>query len=282
MTPLLKFAGVGLLAIGLWLIVAALLAPKGPVVRRIARYVETIDRDLRVMFIFDRARAIVTGQALALLVIVATQVAVGIPYWYILLGAAVLGPTFIIRRKLAQRAKAIDDQVESLLVGLANGLKSTPSVADAFVSLRSLTAAPLRDEIELAAKELQVGSTLEQALLNLARRSGSARLDTALSAVLIGRQVGGNLPVILEATASALREMARLDGVVRAKTAEGKFQAIVLALVPFVLVAGLLMIDRAYFTPLMSTFAGWCIVLVASLCWVGSLVTARKVLAVNV
>ena len=43
-------------------------------------------------------------------------------------------------------------------------------------------------------KEMRVGNTLEQSLVNMSARIGSRTIDSALSAVLIGLQVGGNLP----------------------------------------------------------------------------------------
>ena len=48
---------------------------------------------------------------------------------------------------------------------------------------------------------MRFGATLEQALLLMAAAIGSARLRLGVSSLLIGRQVGGNLPKILETTA---------------------------------------------------------------------------------
>ena len=103
---------------------------------------------------------------------------------------------------------------------------------------------------------LRVGATLDQALLNIAARVGSKQLDNALSAVLIGRQVGGNLPKVLETTAAAIREMARLEGVVRTKTAEGKAQLWVLGALPMVLMLALNTMQPGYFDREFRTFKG--------------------------
>ena len=46
--------------------------------------------------------------------------------------------------------------------------------------------------------------TLEQALLDMSARARQPRSRLALSAVLIGRQVGGNLPTVLETTAATI------------------------------------------------------------------------------
>jgi tight adherence protein B len=134
----------------------------------------------------------------------------------------------------------------------------------------------------LAIKEMRVGSTLDQALLNMAGRIGSRQLDSALSAIVIGRQIGGNLPEILETTAHTLREMARLEGVVKSKTAEGKAQLWVMAIFPFLMILALDTVSAGYFAPLQSSVMGYVVSLLAGGFWVASLVVARKVLSVDI
>jgi tight adherence protein B len=138
------------------------------------------------------------------------------------------------------------------------------------------------EELHLALKEMRLGNTLDQALLNMAGRIQSLQLDAALSGILIGRQVGGDLAKILETTADTLREMARLQGVVRAKTAEGKAQLGVLAAFPAVILFLFDTVSPGYFAPLSGSFVGYLIVIVAVAFWIASLVLARKVLSVDV
>ncbi|MBX3252394.1 MAG: type II secretion system F family protein, partial [Myxococcales bacterium] len=111
---------------------------------------------------------------------------------------------------------------------------------------------------------------------------GSRQLDSALSSILIGRQVGGNLPKVLETTAGTLREMRRLEGVVRTKTAEGKAQLWVIALMPFGLLLGLNVLWPGYFDPLTKSLVGYLIIIGCTSCWVASIVLARKVLNVDI
>jgi tight adherence protein B len=99
--------------------------------------------------------------------------------------------------------------------------------------------------------------------------------------VLIGRQVGGNLPKILETTAMTLREMRRLEGVIRTKTAEGRMQIWVIGFMPFVFMVVLNSFWPGYFDVLTKSVAGYVIIISVSGLWVSSLVTARKVLAVD-
>jgi len=100
--------------------------------------------------------------------------------------------------------------------------------------------------------------------------------------VLIGRQVGGNLPKILETTAAALREMQRLEGVVRTKTAEGKTQLWVLALFPFFMLYAFDKISPGYFEPLTENFLGYTCAVIAFTLWVAAILWARKILNVDI
>ena len=129
---------------------------------------------------------------------------------------------------------------------------------------------------------MKVGSTLDQALLHMASRVGSRQLDSALSSILIGRQVGGNLPKVLETTALTLREMRRLEGVVRTKTAEGKAQLWVIGLMPFGLLLGLNFMWPGYFAPLTQSLTGYLITIGCTACWVAAIFLARKVLNVDI
>ncbi|MBX3186199.1 MAG: type II secretion system F family protein, partial [Labilithrix sp.] len=141
---------------------------------------------------------------------------------------------------------------------------------------------PTRQEIEQVLKEMRVGSTLDQGLVAMSARVRSRWLDVALSAVLVGLRVGGNLPVVLERTASTIREMNRLVGVVRTKTGEGRMQLWVLAAFPVLIIFGFNAVQPGYFDPLQSSVAGQLAVGVAATLWIGSLLVARKVLAVDV
>lgn len=280
---LYKWGGFALIVFGL--LVAALFVvgnDQSVVMRQWARYCAFLERKLRLMFIWTSGRTIALAQLAGMFAVVAAQIGFGLPFWYIWVAVVAVAPPFWIDRMRRKRVEAIEDQLEGFLTTLSSALKATPSVGNAFISIQTLLPSPMQDEVELATKEMRVGSTLDQALLNMAGRVGSRQLDSALSAILIGRQIGGDLPKILETTAATLREMARLDGVVRAKTAEGKAQAWVLAVFPFVLVLGVSWISPGYFHPLSATLVGWIVSGLAGAFWVASLIVARKVLAVDV
>ncbi len=259
------------------------LASDGTIPLRVAlnRYVAHLDGRLRSLFLRTPAMRIVQAQAAAGLVILALALAGG--GWFVasLLLLVPVAPSLVFDRLRAERIEAIEEQVDGFLLALANALKTTASIGDGLRSVHAVMREPLRQDLGLVLKEMRVGSALDQALLMLGQRVGSRQFDMALSTILIGRQVGGNLPRILEASASSFREMSRLEGVVRAKTAEGRFQLIVLAVFPFFIAVGLESISPGYFEPLSDGVLGPVLLLVAGVSWAASIVVARKILAVD-
>lgn len=283
-TNTLKWTSIGVISFSLFAMVwAAASDTSGFIYRYSARYVAGLDRKLRPMFIFvPNGKQIAYGQCAVLFIVLAIHALLTLEYWWAILILDAIGPTVYIEMLRRKRVEALEMQLDSFILALANALKSTPSIGAAFNSVVNVIAEPIKSEVDLATKEMKVGSTLDQALLHMASRVGSRQLDSALSAILIGRQVGGNLPKVLETTANTLREMRRLEGVVRTKTAEGKAQLWVIALLPFGMLVGLNVMFPGYFIPLTGSIVGYLVISFCTVCWVTSVVLARKILNVDI
>lgn len=244
-------------------------------------YYGKLEEDLRRVHIRDRGRRVAVMQIAAAAALTLGFALSGHPLVLVGIALALVGPRLYVSRLKSQHTRAIDEQVEAFLIALGNALKATPSLGNAFLSVRELLPAPISLEIAQAEKELRLGSSIEDVLLAMSTRVDSPRLDTGISALLIGRQVGGDLGSVLDSTASAIREMDRLEGVVRSKTAEGKFQMIVLIAGPLAIVGMLELMKPGYFDPLMASFKGWVAMGIAMMLWTGALLVARKVLKVD-
>ena len=246
------------------------------------RYVRHLDAILHLLFQPEIGQRIATVQcALSALVIVA-HLATPIPKWWLVVLVVAVAPELYLRRERQRRVDRLEKQVDGFVVSLANSLKTVPSPAAALQATAAILQQPTRQEIEYVLKEMRVGSTLEQGLLAMSARVKSPWLDVAFSAVLIGLRVGGNLPVVLERTATTIREMNRLLGVVRAKTGEGRMQLWVLAAFPLLIVFGFNAAQKGYFDPLQDSLIGQMAVGAAAVLWIASLLLARKVLSVDV
>jgi tight adherence protein B len=242
------------------------------------RYVVALERRMRLMFIDTKGAHIVAGQALAMAALLALGLVSGWPLLFLMLPLIAAAPMLVLERKRKQRVQQIEQKLDGFVVALANALRATPSPGRALAMVHAVTPAPLDREIELVLREMRVGSTLEQALGNLSARIRSFQLDAALSGLLIGRQTGGNVPAILDGAAETLREMQRLSGVLRAKTADGRAQANVLAVFPALLILAFDWASPGYFRPLTETAGGVMVTLIALSMWLGAVVMIRRIM----
>ena len=202
--------------------------------------------------------------------------------YLLLIPPIALAPYYLLKQRCAERVEKVEAQLDSWLLMLSNALKASPSLGDAINNSGKLMRPPMSEELDLALKEMHLGTPLDQAILNMSTRVGSQSVSSALATILVGRQTGGDLPHILEESARTLREMARLEGVVRTKTAEGKTQAYVLGVIPFVLIGAIHMVDEHWLEPLGRTTLGFLVIGVSALLWLAAIFLARKILAVDV
>jgi tight adherence protein B len=278
----LKLGSLALVMFGLGWSVFAAAAGDTVLTRYYRQYTTFLDRSLKLLFMKGDGQRIALWQIGAIFVVVAAGLAFKIEYWYVGLAPAAFGPVVHLRRKRTEHITRLEAQIDALILGLANSLKTVPSPSAALAAIVPILPMPMRLEIDRLLKEMRIGSTLEQGLLNMSSRLKSPDIDNALSALLIGLQVGGNLPMVLENTAATIREMNRLQGVVRTKTSEARAQLWVLAIFPFAICFAFTMLDPTYFSPLQTTFVGTLVVTLALGLWLASLLAARKILKVGI
>jgi tight adherence protein B len=250
--------------------------------RQLRAYGAWLDAKLRFLRSTTSVRFIIGTQ----LVLAAATVGAAITFhqWpsLFLLPVVAFAPKVLLERQVARRVARVEEQIEPWVNAVANALKASPSLGEAIASTTTLVPAPMSEEIDVLIKEYELGTPLDRALDALAQRIGSQTLSGTVLALKVARRSGGNLPEMLENAASALRELARLEGVVRTKTAEGKAQALVIGIIPIPMVGGVHLMDPGFFEPLASTFVGNLIVVGAATLWAIAILLARKILAVDV
>jgi tight adherence protein B len=192
------------------------------------------------------------------------------------------GPGVWLERKRNARTSHIEEQLDTWLIALANALKASPSLGDSIEASARLMAPPLSEELSLLHKETRLGMPLDRALSQLAERLRSPVASAALATLRVARTSGGNLSDTLASSAASLREMARLEGVVRSKTAEGRAQALLIGVLPGPLCLLLHTLDSKLLEPLWSTERGHLVLGAAFALWLSALFWARRIVAVDI
>jgi tight adherence protein B len=271
-----------LIAVSIFLFVGVQLTAAGGIVRRFwPRYEARLQRDARFLFMKVTGARIARIQAVACAVIMFFVFLPETREFVLLLPVVVIAPIWVLTRRCDKRRLEFDRQLPLWLLTLANALKATPSIGEALASSARLIPRPIQDELEVTLKEIQLGTPIDQGLRNMRDRINTRNFSAAISTVLVARETGGDLPKILENSAASLREMDRLEGVLRTRTAEGKAQAYLMGALPFGLVFILQWLDPTWLAALTQSVVGYGIVAAATVLWIGAVILARKVLAVD-
>jgi tight adherence protein B len=115
---------------------------------------------------------------------------------------------------------------------------------------------PISDEFLKVLRDNSLGKPMEEALENLSKRTDDEDLDMFITALLIQRQVGGNLAEVLDTISNTIRERVKLRGEIRSLTAQGRLSAFIISVLPVVLALAISVINPGYLNVLFTTLPG--------------------------
>lgn len=171
-------------------------------------------------------------------------------------------PAFIIRFLKNRRDYKFRVQLVDALMNISNSLRAGFSLHQAFELIQREMPNPISQEFKLMNQELRFGMNLDEALGNLLKRMPSEDLDLVVTAIVISRDVGGNLTEIFDNIADTIRSRHRLHGKIRALTAQGKFQAALICSLPLLIAVALNFVNPALMQVVYHTVYGWALIAV--------------------
>ena len=144
-------------------------------------------------------------------------------------------PMAVLDALKKSRGRKVNAQLMDSLILLSNSLRSGMDIVQGFELVSKDMLPPIADEFGLVVKNYQLGTPFEQALDGLTDRVDSRMLSYIVKAIVIQRQVGGNLTVIFSRLVENIREESKLEEKLQAMTAQQKIQSIVVSVMPFVM-----------------------------------------------
>lgn len=165
-------------------------------------------------------------------------------------------PQIWINRRVESRAKKLEDQLPEALTMISNSLKAGFGLLQSLDLAVEQLAHPVATELGQTVHETNVGSSIDQAFLDLGERCDSYDLDLVVTAVLVQRASGGNLAEILSTVAETMRERVRIRNEIVTLTAQQKLTGFVIALLPVGVGLLFLVSSPEYISPLFTETIG--------------------------
>ena len=225
------------------------------------RYLTRGSRDLTEMFYFVNARQLL----ILTLAIAALFGLLGylIFNWFVGLGLGVAGfviPFYGIKKLRERRIRNFERQLVDSLVQMSAAFRAGLTLAQATESISQEMPPPISQEFGLFVKEIKLGVLQEEALQNMADRVGSDDLQLVVTATNISKQLGGNMAEMYDIISATIRERFRLEGRIRALTAQGQMQGWIVGSMPLILGMVLNWMRPDLMEPMLKSTFGYCLI----------------------
>jgi tight adherence protein B len=247
------------------------------------RYLTRGSRDLTEMFYFIAPRQL-------LLMTLAVAAALGllgyvIFNWFVALLIAVTGfvvPFHGIKKLRERRIHKFEGQLVDAMAQMSSAFRAGLTLAQATDNIAQEMPPPLSQEFGLFVKEIKLGVPQDEALQNMADRVGSEDLQLVVTSTNVARQLGGNMAEMYDIIAGTIRERFRLEGRIRALTAQGKLQGWVVGAMPLLLGLILNMMRPDLMEPMIRSNFGYALISLILVMEIVGIWMIRRVVAIDV
>jgi tight adherence protein B len=163
-----------------------------------------------------------------------------------------LTPWLYVLHQKKRRMQQFEKQLPEALDLVARALQAGHTFMVGIKMVGDEFADPIGTEFDKMLDEINYGVSVPEALQGLSERVDCPDVNLFVTGVILQRETGGNLAEILGKTSQVIRQRFELLGRIRVLSAEGKFSAIVLIVLPFA-VSGIIHVLSPNYLPVLFT-----------------------------
>ena len=166
-------------------------------------------------------------------------------------------PLIIVKSLYEKRCDRFVEQLVDGLTIMSKGIKSQSNVAQSMERVIEIMGNPLKTEFQKVLSQHQLGQSFEDSLVDLGTRVPRPDVQMLVTAINILKETGGDLSQTFDNIVFTIRERQKLEKKIQALTAMGRFQGLIVTLIPFVLAVIFFIMDPQMIMPMFTTTLGW-------------------------
>lgn len=197
-----------------------------------------------------------------------------------LLGA--LAPYAVVRFKRNKRLGAFEEMLPEAIDLLGRAIRAGHPLSAGMKMVADETKEPIAGEFRRTHEEHRFGLPFEDALLAMADRVSLIDVRILTTAILIQREVGGNLAEVLDNLANVIRVRFTIRRQLRVYTAQGRFSGYVLAALPVAVGLAIYSLNPPYIRLLFTDPMGKLMVLIALVFQIIGYLWIRKIVNIEI
>jgi tight adherence protein B len=204
--------------------------------------------------------------------------------WLYAFGAGVAGtfsPFLYVRHRRTARLRKFEELFPAAVDLMGRAIRAGHPFGAGLKMVAEESVDPIATEFRRTFEEQRFGLPLEESLVGLADRIPLVDVRIFATALLIQREVGGNLAEILDNLASIIRQRFTLARQVQVLTAEGRMSMYVLGLLPFGVGLFVFYSNPSYVMTLFTHPIGHAMLGVAALLQVAGWIWMRRIIKID-
>jgi tight adherence protein B len=196
--------------------------------------------------------------------------------------AGAMLPTIYVRRKRTKRLNAFEEFLPEAIDLVGRALRAGHPLSAGFKMAADDGPEPVAGEFRRVFEEQRFGLPLQDSLLSLTDRINLVDVRILVTAILIQREVGGNLAEILDNLSTVVRARFTIRRQVRVYTAQGRMTGYLLSALPFIIFSILYMLNPQYMSILFTDPIGKILVVVAITMQLLGFLWIRKIIKIEI
>lgn len=200
------------------------------------------------------------------------------------LGVVIVGavaPIFFVKLKRRKRLAKFDKQLIDALGVICNSLRAGVSFQTAMNTISIEMEDPIAREFGRVYRECQMGMPMETSFNRMVARTGNRDLELICSAVIIQKQIGGNLAEVLENISSTISERVKLRGEIKTMTSSGSLSGYIIGALPIFMLVMLMFINPTYVNMFFETSTGRIMLIISAALEIVGFTVVKKIVNIK-
>ena len=191
-------------------------------------------------------------------------------------------PIMYVRRRRTKRLNAFEELLPESIDLVGRALRAGHPLTAGFKMAADDGPEPVAGEFRRVFEEQRFGLPIQDSLLSMADRVNIIDVRILVTAILIQREVGGNLAEILDNLSQVVRARFTIRRQIRVYTAQGRMTGYLLSALPIILFSMLYMINAEYMSILFKDPIGQTLIVIAISMQLIGFLWIRKIIKIEI
>lgn len=196
--------------------------------------------------------------------------------------AGALLPYLYAKRRASNRMGMFEEQLPDAIDLIGRAIRAGHPLSAGFKMVAEESRDPVAEEFRRVFEEQRFGLNFDETMFGLADRVPLVDTRILVTAVLVQREVGGNLAEILDNLAYVIRERFKIRRQLRVITAQGRLSGYILACLPIAVGGIIFLLNRPYIMELFTTEVGKFMLIAAIILQISGYLWIRKIVNIEI